>query len=297
VGAVPSEYLSPNLEDASKSEVVEGRASRRGRGRRWIAAGLAAAVIAIGAFVMVQAGGGSGGPLNAIARAAEVTQHEPGGSAVVHATVTVANSPEGITEDGSMVFDDGGRSRGTFSFRGDSTGKEGTAEVIVDGETTYTSSDLFEGTLPEGKKWMKVDYGAAKPTFSSPVSADAGPEEGLKVLEDVIGAEEVGEEDVRGVPTTHYAGILPRTEEVFGEKVQFSAPHIDVWIDAQERVRRMEVVIVGSVSEDEPRATVKMSIDYLDFGQIPKIEPPDPDEVFDATGKYEAEIKSAAEGD
>lgn len=42
--------------------------------RRWIGAGLAVVVAAIAAFVVAQGGGSGSGPLNAIAKAAEVTQ-------------------------------------------------------------------------------------------------------------------------------------------------------------------------------------------------------------------------------
>jgi hypothetical protein len=38
-----------------------------------------------------------------------------------------------------------------------------------------------------------------------------------------------------------------------------------------------------------------MTIDFLDFGPVPKIEVPNPEEVFDATGLVESNFQSAAE--
>jgi hypothetical protein len=255
---------------------------------------LAVVVIVIVVFAVAQGGGSGGGPLNAIAKAAEVTQREPGGHAVIHATVTSSTTPEGLTETGSMVFDDIGRARGTLTVRGHKTGREGKLLVIADGTTSYVSSDLFE-SLPEGKKWMELDFSSAGKGVGSSVPADGGPEEGLKILERVQGAEEIGKEDINGVPTTRYSGTLPASEEVFGVKVHVSALHVDVWIDAQDRVRRMHIVVSGAVNEEEGSTTTEMAIDYVDFGRVPKIELPRPDEVFNATSEVESEVQSAAE--
>jgi LppX_LprAFG lipoprotein len=279
-----------------KSAGGAGNASRRPRPNRWIAAGLAVLVIVVAVFAVSQGGGGGGGPLDAIAKAAVVTQREPGGRALLRADVTSATTPEGIAETGSMIFDDNGRARGTVTFRGDTNGKEGKVQTIVDGTTSYAASEQLE-SLPEGKKWMEVDYSAAAKGSGSPDPADAGPKEGLKTLEGVQGSEEVGKEEIRGVPTTHYRGTLPAAKEVFGVKVDVSDPHVDVWIDGQDRVRRMQVALSSEVNGVEASATdTEMTIDYVSFGRVPKIHLPNPDEVFDATKKIESEVQSVAEG-
>jgi hypothetical protein len=72
-------------------------------------------IIVIVVFAVAQRGGSGGGPLSAIAKAAEVTQREPGARATIHATVTSSTTPEGITESGSMIFDDSGRARGAMT--------------------------------------------------------------------------------------------------------------------------------------------------------------------------------------
>jgi hypothetical protein len=181
---------------------------------------LAVVVIAIVAIVVASGGGGgSGGPLNAIAKAAEVTQREPGGHATIHATVEASTTPEGISETGPMIFDDRGRAEGTFTVKGLSTGREVTITTIADGTKSYTSSRALDST-PEGKKWVEVDASSAAIKAGAPPAN--GPKEGLKVLEGVEEAEKVGEEDVDGVPTTHYRGSFPHAEEVFGVKVDVS---------------------------------------------------------------------------
>jgi hypothetical protein len=250
-------------------------------------------VVAVGiVFALEQAGGGGSGPLDAIAKAAEATQREAGGHALIHATVTVSNTPEGVTENGSMVFEDGGRARGTLVVRGHTTGRRAKVQVIADGTTSYTSSDQLS-SLPEGRKWVKVDFSSAS---SSSLPADGGPKEGLKLLERMDGAEEIGEGDVRGVTTTRYRGTLPVSEkEVFGVEVQVSPPQVEVWIDARDRVRRMTVIVSGSVAGEEGSTTTDMTMDFFDFGPVSKIELPMQDEVYDATGRVESALRSSAE--
>jgi hypothetical protein len=271
---------------------MEDQPKTRGH-RRWIGAGVAVVVIAVVIFAVAQGSGSSSGSLNAIAKAAEVTQREPGGRAKIHATVIVVGSPERITETGSISFDESGRSSGELTVRSHSTGKEIQMTALADGTKSYVSSPDLESTT-EGKKWMEIDYSAALPEGSSTPSAGS-PKEGLKILEGVEKAEEVGKEEVDGVLTTHYRGSLPAHEEVFGVKMHVSSQQVDVWIDAQGRVRRIQISITNSIGEAGTTTTTDMTIDYVEFGQVPKIELPKPDEVFDATSRIESQIQSAAE--
>jgi hypothetical protein len=240
-----------------------------------------------------QAGGGRSGSLDAIAEAAEATQREPGGHALVNVTVTASDTPEGITETGPIVFENGGRARGTLVVRGHTTGRRVKVQVIADGTTSYTRSDQLS-SLPEGRRWLKIDLSSAASSSSGP--ADGGPKEGLKLLKRMDGAEEVARDDIRGVATTRYRGTLPVSgSEVLGVQVQVSPPRVEVWIDARGRVRRMRIVASGSVEGESGSTTTDMTMDFLDFGPVPKIELPNQDEVFDATGQLESKLRSAAE--
>jgi hypothetical protein len=282
-----------DLDDAEKSGAADGDRSERRRARRWVAVGLAVVGIALLVFVLGQAGGSGSGPLDAIAKAAEATQREAGGHALIHATVTASDTPEGITETGSIVFENGGRARGTLVVRGHTTGRRAKIQVIADGTTSYTSSDQFD-SLPEGRKWVKVDFSSTGSSSSLP--ADGGPKEGLKLLERMDGAKEIGKEDIRGVATTRYRGTLPVSErEVFGVEVQVSPPPVEVWIDVRDRVRRMTIIVSGSVEGEEESTTTDITMDFLDFGPVPKIELPKQDEIYDATSRVESKFRSLAE--
>lgn len=251
------------------------------------------AVVAV--FVLAQGGGSGGGPLDAIAKAAEVTEREPGGRALISATVTVDSTGEGIAESGSMTFDDSGRAKGELTARGLTNGKEAKLVSISDATEAFVSSDAFD-SLPEGKKWMEIDFAAAVPGANPVDPASGGPKEGLQLLDKVQESKVVGKEDIRGVPTTHYRGTLPTPDQVFGVKASYSALEVDVWIDGQERVRRFEIEVSGSVGESEYSSTTKMTMDFVEFGRVPKIELPPADEVFNATSKIESQVQSAAEG-
>jgi hypothetical protein len=280
------------LEDAEKSGAAGGGESERKRARRWVAVGLAVVVVVLAVFALEQAGGGGSDPLAAIAQAAEATQREPGGRALIHATLTASDSPEGVTEAGRVVFENNGRARGTLLTRGHTTGRRAKVQVIADGTVSYASSDQV--SLPEGRKWAKVDFSSADSSSSLP--AAGGPKEGLKLLEQMDGAEETGKEVVRGVATTRYRGTLPVSEkEVLGVEVQILPPQVEVWIDARDRVRRMTVIITSSVEGEEGSTTTDMTMDFLSFGPVPKIELPKQDEIYDATNQVESNFRSAAE--
>jgi len=237
--------------DGDDPGIVGDSPKQRRDHRRWIGAGVAVMVLAVAVFVVAQGGGRGGGPLNAIAKAAEVTQREPGGHATIDATIESSTTPEGIEETGPMTFDDSGRAEGTFAVKGLSNGRELTITTIADGTKSYSSSPALD-SIPEGKKWMEVDASGQASTAGAP--AANGPKEGLKILEGVEDAEKVGEQEVDGVPTTHYRGTFPHAEEVFGVKVDISDPEVDVWIDAQERVRRMQVSLRSAVTGVEDSA-------------------------------------------
>src|ERR1700742_3197992 len=156
---------------------VESKRPPHRRGRWLLGAGLAGVVIAVVAIGVGSGGGSGGGPLKAIAKAAEVTQREPGGHATIDATVESSTTPEGFTETGPMIFDDSGRAEGTITVKGLSTGREVAITTIAEGTKSYTSSSALD-SIPEGKKWVEIDVPSAPSKTGAPPAN--GPKEGLK---------------------------------------------------------------------------------------------------------------------
>jgi len=168
-----------------------------------------------------------------------------------------------------------------------------TMQSVIDGTVMYMRSSLF-GSLPEGLEWMSLDLALGE-DLESPLPANADATAELELLEEVTGVSKRGREVVRGVPTTRYAGTVSVSEQSESLRGQGGeglsslveeegAPlRIEVWIDEDDLVRRMDYTISQPGEEGEGRTTIDMRMYFYDFGTIPKIEVPDPSEVFDAT--------------
>jgi hypothetical protein len=232
-----------------------------------------------------QQGGDDDGPLNAIAKAAERTQREPGGRASMHTIISSPARSESFTITGRMVFDAEDRSRAVLTVpRPDSDGSV-KMRVIGEGSVMYMRSSLL-GPLPDGREWMSLDLSfAEEPETPLPVNGDAKGE--LALLEAVTGdVQKLGKEDVRGVPTTRYRGTVEEDEE----EEEGTPLQIEAWIDADGLVRRMRFVKSQPREGGGGSMTIDMRMDFFDFGFAPKIDVPEPSEVFDATALAQEEV-------
>ena len=87
--------------------------------------------------------------------------------------------------------------------------------IIIDGLTMYMSSPLLAKGFPPGKKWLKLDLGElgkqAGVDMAALLQSGGGqdPTQSLQYLNAASGdIVKVGEESVRGEPTTHYKGTV-----------------------------------------------------------------------------------------
>jgi hypothetical protein len=254
-------------------------------------------------FAWQQGGdGGSGGLLNAIAKAAERTRRESGGRAAMHATVS---SPDrSFTMTGQMIFDtETGRSRVVLTMPGPGSSGSVKMQAVIDGTVMYFQLGQL-GSLPDGAEWMALDlssFGLEQDTLL-PSNGDAMGE--LELLEAATGGvRKLGKENVRGVSTTRYRGRIGVAEQVkqlrekgveedlysyFQEK---GTPlQIEAWIDADGLVRRMRYVKSDPAEDDNGSTTMDMRVDFLEFGDVPEIDVPDSSEVFDGTDLAKSEI-------
>jgi hypothetical protein len=240
--------------------------SKRRPALLWAGAGLLVAIAIVVLFAS-QGSGGGGGPLNAIAEAAEATQQEPGGHATMRATVTTPDRPQPLTMTGSMFFDGDGDSNGVVTAPNPDGGEPVVVHMIGAGGSLYFRSTEF-GKLNEEGKWLGLALSAdGESSGPVPSQTDAGQE--LEALEESTGAEKVGTEKVRGVPTTWYRGSLK------------DGGPIEVWIDGENHIRRTRVVISKAKSGATRPTTTVMTMDYYGYGPVPGIKPPDPSDVID----------------
>jgi hypothetical protein len=261
---------------------------------------------AVLAALALQLGGGdgSGGPLNAIAKAAERTRREPGGRAVMH---TIVSSPDrSYTMTGRMVFDtETGRSRVVLTMPDPDSSGSVKVQGVFDGTVMYIQLGRL-GSLPDGAEWMSLDFSSfGLEEDELPSNGDAMGE--LELLEAATGGvRKLGKENVRGVPTTHYRGTVGVAEQAkqlrekgaedlssYAQK-KGTPLRIEAWIDADGLVRRMRYGKSDPAKEGNGLTTIDMRVDFLDFGEVPEIDVPDSSEVFDGTGLAKSEISKGS---
>lgn len=252
---------------------AEGRSAARRPPLRGAAIGLIVFLVAAGVFVWQQSGGG--GALNAVAKAAEVTEHESGGHAAVRGIIS--GDGRTIVMTGTMVFDHAGNVSGVFSFPDPKSRRRLKMQMVGDDGTMYMSSGLF-GSLPEGAHWMKFDFSSGGASDALiPSTGDAT--EGLKLLNAVDDVEKLGSEEVRGVPATRYRGTTGPADKPM---------HVEAWIDGEGRIVQMRLVNSLSGRGEEARPKIDMRTTFFGFGPVPPIKVPDQSEVFDATALGES---------
>lgn len=167
-------------------------------------------------------------------------------------------------------------------------------EMVADGLAFYVRSDLFGQGLG-GKEWMKMDMDR----IGSSMGVDMGAggrvgqtaTEQLRMLETVSdGITEHGTEQVRGEPTTHYSATIDLGRMPDGDKLTEIAGNLemptDVWIDSEDRIRRMEIGYAV-----EPLVDMRVVVEYVRFGVPVDIDVPDEDDTFDATDLVAEEME------
>jgi hypothetical protein len=286
---------------------------------------LAKALTALGAVGALAAGGvavsgcGASATLDPIARAAEVTSQQTGARISLTTQISSASLPSSgfaITASGYVDNrDNSGEMRvnmsglpGASEFPG---GGGGTIQMIFQYPVIYMNMPQLAGELPEGKTWMKLDLSKAASAAGINLSQlpsleQTNPTQLLEYLRASSGGvATVGSESLDGVTTTHYRGALqlssildhlPPSEQAAAKSALDTvdgtgAIPVDVWVDAQDRVRRVQMSIAassptgttGSVAGAAPSVSDTVTIDFTSFGSIPPIVPPPASEVFDAS--------------
>lgn len=178
-------------------------------------------------------------------------------------------------------------------------------EMVFDELIFYMRFPAFEGELPGGKEWLKIDLEEAGSELGIDVAQFAqlgrgDPTQSLEYLRAVSDeVEEVGTEDVRGAATTHYRAtielsrypeLVPEDEREAAEEsvdrlIELSGSEeipVEVWVDEDGMVRRYEQTQTTEVP-GAGESTISQTIDLYDFGTEVEVDIPSDDEVLDAT--------------
>jgi hypothetical protein len=232
---------------------------------------------------------GCGGGVDAslFATAVRATEAAGGAELAFQWTYHVPGRDEPVVMTGSGVEDvKGQRARVSASMP-----NVGEIEAISEGPVMYMHFDQLSYEI--GKEWMKIDLERAYADLGVDMDAlsqfGQGTAQYLGWLEHVSGGvSDEGREQVRGVEATHYSATIdPRKvpaedPEKLVEAVGQSEIPVDVWIDDDQRFRRMEMgMTISPEGADEIR--MDMVMEYVRFGVPLDIDTPDEDDVFDAT--------------
>jgi hypothetical protein len=242
-------------------------------------------LLALCALALLSGCGGSADP-SLIATAVHRTEGAGGVEIAMQMTTRVPGSDDPVVLRGSGVTDMiGERGRVTLNmpFVGD-------VEVVTEELIVYAHSDIFARAFG-GKEWVKVDMRRASKSLGLDLGSlkqmGQGSSDQLRMLGEVSSeVTDEGQETVMGVETTHYhvtldlrkyPGGSDRLIELMG---QDDIP-MDVWIDDQQRVRRMEWE--QSAHQNGVDVETELVVEYKRFGVPVDVNIPDEDEVFDMT--------------
>jgi hypothetical protein len=183
-------------------------------------------------------------------------------------------------------------------------------EMLVDGTVMYMHFPALAAATGSAKEWIKIDLAAVNQDAAEllggggPGALGSDPSSLLQFLEGAGKVDQVGDEDVRGVHTTHFSGSytlddavasLPADQQDKARRVfdSLGLPEdaktqpipFDAWVDDEGLVRRIDLAFDPSLLA--PQGTpaqlgkMKMRLEFFDFGTPVDFELPSDDEVQD----------------
>ncbi len=246
-------------------------------------------------FVAATACGGDGGdeasknPKAALAAASRRTAEAGSVKMTFNARLGGAKGASVASGDGAYDFTkDQGRFKLSVAF-------SSTVELLITPDRLYLKQPK---TQPTDKTWRSVSQEelARDPStagFLSQLRGQIDPRAQLRNLgNNVTGVRKAGELKIRGVDTTKISGTVDLSEDAIAkapaeqqdslrqarQSLGTEGYPIDVWLDKDGRVRRLEYQIkVGTQAVGSTGATVRL--DLFDFGEDTGVVLPDPADV------------------
>jgi hypothetical protein len=188
----------------------------------------------------------------------------------------------------------------------------GEMEILIDDGVMYMRSPMFQDA---GTEWVKMDPSKMDPAAAAQfggfgAAGTTDPSAFVGLFAGVFDVKASGEQELKGVPTTHYVGtidlkrVLKGFADVVGKDVdaatkeqlktavsQFESLGIqekipfEIWIDTEGLPRRQRITMdFGKLVPGAEEASMEMTVDFSDFGKPVHIQIPDPSEVTDMTG-------------
>ena len=251
----------------------------------------ALSVLAALALALLPGCGSSADPLELVSTAGAETVDE--GVARLTATTEVTAAATIRVEAHGLIDLGGHRSSLTMQLPFGA----GDMEMVADGTTLYLSGAGLASEFGATTPWASVDLGRIGDlagTDLAQLQSSSEAAAGLGLLAGSDEVEEVGHEEVGGVPTTHYrASVDPRKAVEEAGAVtdrerfeQFARAldgrvDVDVWLDGEDRVRRLRYAQpLGALMG------VTQTLELSDFGTDERIEVPPASDVTDVTERF-----------
>jgi hypothetical protein len=178
-------------------------------------------------------------------------------------------------------------------------------ELRLDGDVAYMRMPLLADKLPGGKEWVRLDLKKAASVQGLDLEQFQGfaqgsdPRQMLDFLRAVSSeVTRMGTEEVRGVETTHYFAVvdlkkaladLARTsgqETLFSQFGGFADSlqnlPIDVWVDADNLVRRMNMDLSFAVP-GQGAAKASVAMELFDYGRPVSVDVPPASDTVDVS--------------
>ena len=273
--------------------------------RVWIGVLLATGALALSAC------GAEDVPSEDIAQAAQTTMDAGSSRMQIETTVPLADGQtfemvgEGIADMAAQ------RGQMTFDLSA-LPGGEGEMEILFDEFVMYMRMPQLQRELPFGVEWIKADLQevgeSAGIDFAQFSQMGNDPTKQLDYLRAAGDIEREGEEEVRGVPTTHYSGttdlreypeLVPEAEREAAQKsvdalLELGTPAetpFEVWLDEDDLVRRMRMKIAMPQAGGLEPAQTEMEYEFYDFGVEVDVDFPSGNDVMDVTDQASGELE------
>ncbi|HEX3255105.1 MAG TPA: hypothetical protein VHQ96_04900 [Gaiellaceae bacterium] len=203
---------------------------------------------------------------------------------------TMTGEGEFSQREGHLTLDMNGLGGGRFGG--------GQAELVFSDLVYYMKLPSGSGLpLPPGKEWVKLDLKKLGESTGLDLGqltqlSQSDPSQALDFLQGASDDfHEVGTEDVRGAPTTHYAGTIDLAKAAenapaaiaeqyrkLAELAPSSKVPMDVWVGEDGYVHKLR--FEQKLTEG---ASMTMEEELYDFGAIVDVSAPPEDQVVDLT--------------
>jgi hypothetical protein len=213
-------------------------------------------------------------------------------------TASMDVSGQSVEMSGTGAFD-ANEQRGQMSFTTSVAGQDLDMEMVYALPVVYMHypAGLLPG-MPEGKPWVKLDLEKLGQQqgldFGQLMQAgQSDPTQGLQYLKGAKDIQAVGHEEIRGVQTTHYTGVvdlralaeedpaLKGSIDQMVAKTGITRIPVEVWIDDDGLVRRLKQTMHGAASGQGIPLDMTTTTELYDFGTDVNVEEPPADQVID----------------